>query len=54
MDVDYVYSPRRGLPGSDSILIFDRISLVSESAHFKSESESNIEASDVEFGVEVS
>ena len=54
MDVDYVYSRRRGPPGSDSILMFDRISLVSESAHFKSESESNIEASDVEFGVEVS
>jgi hypothetical protein len=53
-DVDYVYSRRWGPPGSDSISMFDRTSLVSESAHFKSESESNIEASNVEFGVEVS
>jgi hypothetical protein len=54
MHVDYLYSRRRGCPGSDSILMFDRTSLVSESAHFKSESESKFEASNVEFGVEVS
>jgi len=51
-------SRRREPPGSDGIRVrsssYLETTLVSESAHFILESESNFEASNVEFGVEVS